>query len=135
MIILKFCCYSSDTLIMKGYSAFNLTESARKELLNKFPAKFEKTVAHHITYKYMPEDQTIPDVHSVRVVGYACGDNIECVVVEVDGSTQRPDGKVFHITLSHNKETKAVESNLLLEQGWEAVPSFNLEVAPKFNKL
>ena len=61
----------------------------------------------------------------------ARGEAIECLVVEIDGSSARPDGRTYHITLSLDREAgaKPVHSNdLLKRQGWEPTPPLEIEV-------
>lgn len=119
----------------KGYLAYNLTEKAQALLLVKFPPKFKKVIAHHITYAFgVSEDAPLPPKASVKVVGYASNENIECVVVEVGGTSKRADGSTYHITLSHNEKAKPVQSNdLLKEKGYEPVEAFEIETVPTFN--
>ena len=56
------------------------------------------------------------------MVGHADdGDSLECMVVTIDGTTDRPDGSIFHITwsLDKSKGRQARESNdLLKDRGW-----------------
>lgn len=77
-----------------------------------------------------------PPVADINVVGYAYNEDmgIECLVVEVDGSTKRSDGKVFHITLSLDPEkAKPVDSNRLLTNGWEKINSpISIATTPAF---
>ena len=123
---------------MKGYLAYNLTDSARGELLARFSPKFSKIIAHHITIAFgVDSSQPLPEVPTqVEVIGYACNEKIECVVVEIDGKQRRSDGKLFHITLSHNDEAKPVMSNdLLMDKGFEPVERFSITVEPKFNQF
>lgn len=117
-----------------GYTAFNLEPSARHILLNHYPAKFNKVVAHHVTYKFkVPENSEIPKINTIRVIGYSHNENIECVVVEVNGTSIRDDGKLFHITISHNANAKPFDSNTLLESGFTKIEPFELKVTPSFN--
>ena len=121
---------------MSGYAAFNLTESAKTELLGKYPPKFSKVIAHHVTYRRSAkESDPIPEVDSVRVIGYCSNEFIECMVVRIGPDLLREDGKIYHITLSHAEGHKPVESNALLTSvPWEAIDPFYLEVKPAFNK-
>ena len=68
-----------------------------------------------------------------RIVGHADdGMSLECLVVELDGTTDRPDGSTYHITWSLGPTRKARESNdVLRERGWEALPNpIPLELEP-----
>ena len=47
------------------------------------------------------------------------GHGLECLVVEIDGATHRPDGSTYHITWSLGPGRRARESNeLLRDKGW-----------------
>jgi len=113
------------------YSAYVLTESARATLIERRPPLHPEVVAHHVTYQF-PDQEPPPPISSVRVVGYAGDHRIECVVVELEGSTTRPAGGVFHITLSLDRAqgAKPVHSNRLLKKTWEPLEPFELEVTP-----
>ena len=118
----------------KGYTAYNLTEASRAKLLSVFNPKFTTVVAHHVTFAFgVNESEPIPDYTQLKVIGHAANENIECVVVEIGGTSTRPDGKTYHITLSHNDKAKPVDSNALLVSGYQRVTPFNLEVKPTFN--
>ena len=46
------------------------------------------------------------------------------MVVEIDGTTDRPDGSTYHITWSLGPTRKARESNdVLRDKGWDALPA------------
>lgn len=124
---------------MKGYIAYNLTDKSRGEILANFPPKFSKVIAHHITLEFGVEDSNpLPSIpQKAEVIGYACNDKIECLVVRVDNQTRRnSDGKLLHITLSHSPEAKPVMSNeLLMDVEYTAVTPLPIEVVPKFNKF
>lgn len=119
----------------KGFLAFNLIPESRNLVLSKFPAKFNNVVAHHITYKFkVTESEPIPEHCELKVIGYSSNENIECLVVEVNGSIVRPDQKVYHLTLSHNDGAKPVHSNdLLAEQKWTSLDPFTIKVKACFN--
>jgi hypothetical protein len=102
----------------------------REELLDRFPPQYPDAIADHVTLKPNSEGDPLPAEVISQIVGRADdGDGLECLVVEIDGSTNRPDGSTFHITwsLDKSKGRWARESNdLLKERGWsrfgEALP-------------
>jgi hypothetical protein len=48
------------------------------------------------------------------------GESLECLVVALDGSTDRPDGSTYHITWSLGPGRRARESNdVLRDKGWD----------------
>lgn len=121
----------------KGYQAFELSSDSRSKLAQAFPPKFPEWIGHHITVKMgVSSDQPLPEASTFRVVGYACNDaGIECLVVEVGGTTVRPDGRTYHCTWSLDREAgfKPVKSNDLLQGGWEKIPNpINITATAKF---
>jgi hypothetical protein len=103
------------------FSSYVLTDVSRTALLKRFQQKHEKLVAHHITYKY-PDNNVAPPISKAVVIGYSMDDLCECLVVELDGNSTRPDGGVFHITWSLNKGVSPVYSNTLIKNsGWTAL--------------
>jgi len=118
------------------YLGYKLSDASREELLKRFPPKYSDVKAGHVTLKFpaAPEDAIPPAPRSARVIGYADGgDGVEAVVVEIDGSIQRPDGRTFHITLSvdpaRGKES-ADANDLLKEHGCERVPAMDIALEP-----
>lgn len=119
-----------------GYQAYEISHDSRAKLASTFPPKFAEFIGHHITYKTgVKSDMPLPEGTSFTVVGYACNDEgIEALVVEVDGTTVRPDGKTYHITWSLDREAgfKPVKSNDLIASGWDKVPAINITATAKF---
>jgi hypothetical protein len=116
-------------------TGWKLASDERATLLDRFPPKYEKVVADHVTLRVGATDETPlprkPD--GARIIGRADdGNSLECLVVELDGTTDRPDGSTYHITWSLGSHRKARESNdLLREQGWEHIPApIDLELEP-----
>ena len=100
-----------------------LAEDDRERLLEQFPPRYNKTVAHHVTLKTDAEQDPLPHEVKARIVGRADdGKGVECVVVEIDGTTDRPDGSTYHITWSLGDGRKARESNdVLRDKGWRPI--------------
>ena len=120
------------------YTCYELTPSSHRDILNQFTPKFPDVIAHHITIEFgVPEGTPIPSRPAmVKVVGYACDDakHVEALLVEVDGTTKRPDGKLYHITLSINraKGAKPVQSNDIMHMAQRIEP-FHVSVIGKIN--
>jgi hypothetical protein len=111
-------------------TGWKLPEVERELLLRQFPPKYENVVADHVTLRMgATPDTPLPrkpcDAH---VVGRADdGKSLECLVVALDGTTNRPDGSTYHITWSLGPGRRARESNdVLRDEGWkvldEAIP-------------
>jgi hypothetical protein len=120
-------------ILTEGYLAYELPEQARNELARRFPPKYPEFIGHHITQQFgVPIgqlDDVLPRVRSthIKVIGYAETDGLEALVVEVNGTKRREDGKVYHITwsLDRSKGKKPVMSNdMIAQQGWSPVEPY-----------
>jgi hypothetical protein len=128
---------SFKQFLLEGYVAFVLSPASKSQLLEKFPPKFSDVYADHITYQFgVPRPEHMPSVDDVQVIGYACGEGIEAAVVAINGNTKRLDGSTYHITLSldYYKGVRPKDSNVLLKQGWDTVPPFDVHVRSEFIK-
>jgi hypothetical protein len=107
-------------------TGWKLPQDERSTLLARFPPKYRNVVADHVTLRVDATPQTpLPRKAEARIVGRADdGESLECLVVELDGTTDRPDGSTYHITWSLGPGRKARESNdVLRDQGWEHIPA------------
>lgn len=123
-----------------GYLAWILDEKSRSELLGKFPPKFDKVICHHITYKFgVDETAELPvDTHNIKVIGHESNDKVQALVVSINGHNRRPDGKLYHITVSVNTANggKPVMSNDLLSGGYHTLEkSISIEATPAFIRI
>jgi hypothetical protein len=97
-------------------------DGERERLLQLFPPKYERTIADHVTLRAgAAADAAPPREVKAQIVGRADdGKSLECLVVEIDGTTDRPDGSTYHITWSLGPGREAKESNdVLREDGWQ----------------
>ena len=93
-----------------------LTDESRSKILSSFPPKYSEVIAHHITYKGVKSEMPTEE-DEISVVGYIDnGESLEAAVIAVNGVVTRPDGGVYHTTLSldRDKGVKPVHSNDLL---------------------
>ncbi len=105
-------------------TGWKLPPEDRERLLQRFPPKYENVIADHVTLRTgATPDTHLPRKPAARVVGRADdGRSLECLVVELDGTTDRPDGSTYHITWSLGPGRKARESNdVLRDRGWEHI--------------
>ena len=114
---------------------WKLDRSQRGELLDRFPPRYADVDADHVTLRTNAQRDSLPPPVDASIVGHADdGDSLEAMVVTVDGTTDRPDGSVFHITWSLDKAKgrKARESNDLLKDGdWERIdPPVPIRIEP-----
>lgn len=120
-----------------AYLAYELSAADRAKLARIFPPKFSDFIGHHCTYKFgVMADAPLPPEASLRVVGFASDDSLECLVVDVDGSIRRPDRGTFHITWSLDRSAgrKPVDSNELLRGGYTPIRPINISATPKLFK-
>lgn len=105
-------------------TGWKLPRDQRQRLLERFPPKYANVIADHVTLRTGAAAGTpLPPKRESQVVGRADdGDSLECLVVELDGTADRPDGSTFHITWSLGPGREARESNdVLRDQGWQAI--------------
>ena len=105
-------------------TGWKLPETERELLLRRFPPEYANVIADHVTLRTGATPKTpLPRKPEARVVGRADdGQSLECLVVALDGTTDRPDGSTYHITWSLGDGRKARESNdVLRDQGWEPI--------------
>jgi len=105
-------------------TGWKLPRDERELLLQRFPPKYENVIADHVTLRVGATPQTpLPRKRQARVVGRADdGNSLECLVVDLDGTTDRPDGSTYHITWSLGPGRKARESNdVLRDRGWQKI--------------
>lgn len=101
---------------------WKLDRGQRAELLQIFPPKYPELVADHVTLKVrIARDAELPCETQGEIVGRADdGKGVEAMVVRIGGTTDRPDGSIYHITWSLKEGRKARESNdVLRAQGWQ----------------
>lgn len=96
-------------------------DGERQRLLERFSPRYKRTIADHVTLQAGADAHTpLPPAADARVIGHCDdGDSLECLVVEIGGTSDRPDGSTYHITWSLGPGRKARESNdALREVGW-----------------
>lgn len=111
------------------YYAYVLNEESRNQILKNIGHHFNDVICHHITYAFGVNTDFIPPTapNSIKIIGWRLDTDlhVECLVVSIDGNIKRPDGKIFHITLSLDKSkgAKPVDSNKALEKKWVQIKS------------
>jgi len=105
-------------------TGWKLPRDERSALLERFPPKYDDVIADHVTLNAgASPNSPLPPRPDARIVGRADdGESLECLVVELDGTTDRPDGSIYHITWSLGPGRQAIESNAVLrDRGWENI--------------
>lgn len=120
------------------YTGFLLTKESREKLLKLFPPLYKTVLGHHITHQFgVSKDTNAPDMpKSVKVIGHISNDySIQGLLVEIDGSVKRPDGKKYHITwsLDEHRGAKPVHTNVWVDDAF-ILPKdkvIDIKVVPK----
>lgn len=105
-------------------TGWKLPRDERERLLERFPPLYQTVVGEHVTLNVGANAQTpLPRQVEAQIVGRADdGESLECLVVQIDDTTERPDGSTYHITWSLGPARKARESNdLLRDAGWAPI--------------
>ena len=100
---------------------WKLDRDQRGALLERFPPRYAETIADHVTLKTNAESDPLPGPVDAKIVGRTDdGDSLEAMVVTIDGTVDRPDGSIYHITWSLGPGRRARESNdVLRDKGWK----------------
>ena len=106
---------------------WKLDPRERAELLGRFPPRWPDVVADHVTLQAdAPDNAPLPAETAGELVGCVDDDHgLQAMVVQIGGTTDRPDGGTYHVTWSLDRQQgrRAVESNrVLARQGWTKLP-------------
>ena len=116
-------------------TGWKLDRAQRDTLLARWPPKYRRAVADHVTLRAnVPATARPPGPAAACIVGRTDdGKGVEALIVEIDGSIARPDGGTFHITWSLGDGRKAKESNDAIRdcgfERWPEVVELRLEPA------
>jgi hypothetical protein len=100
---------------------WKLDHDQRAALLERFPPRYRVPIADHVTLATDAADSPLPQSVDAAIIGHADdGRGVEAMVVAIDGTSDRPDGSVFHNTWSLGEGRRARESNdVIKERGWD----------------
>ncbi len=98
---------------------WKLTGESRAALLAAHPPRYADVIADHVTLSVSGTEPPYP-VYDAAIVGRTDDDlGVEAMIVAIDGSTCRPDGRTWHITWSLADGRAARESNVAIANlGW-----------------
>jgi hypothetical protein len=105
---------------------WKLDRAQRDELLSRFPSIYREAVADHVTLRSeVDKDSALPAETSGVIVGRSDdGRGVEAMVVQIGGTSDRPDGGTYHITWSLADGRTAHESNdVIAACGWAPLDS------------
>ena len=105
-------------------TGWKLDRTERAALLRRFPPRYPDADADHVTLQAGASGPVPSDLPSAEIVGHADDETgLECMVVRLKGTTDRPDGSTYHITWSLDQAAgrRAAQSNdVLRTRGWAA---------------
>src|SRR4051812_45324175 len=90
----------------KYFIGWTLDPGERDALLKEIPAAYPDVLADHVTLiGRAPASARQPTRVDAEVIGSVDdGDGLQALVVEINGSSRRPDGGTYHITWSLDKK-------------------------------
>lgn len=99
-------------------TGWKLDPAERASLLDQHPPRYAQPVADHVTLEVGGRD--LPPEVKAAIVGRTDDERgVEAMVVTIDGSVDRPDGSIYHITWSLEPGRAArVSNDVLKERGW-----------------
>ncbi|MDJ0387704.1 hypothetical protein QMO56_06230 [Roseomonas sp. E05] len=118
----------------RRFAGWLLDPADRASLLSARPAVYPRILAHHVTLRFgVPAGFPLPRETEGFVVGLADdGAGIQALVLEIGGTTSRPDGLTYHITWSLAAGRRPVESNAVLqEHGWTPLGRRRVRLEPR----
>jgi hypothetical protein len=116
------------------YVGWRVDPGDREVLLARFPPRYPRVVAHHVTFKFGDRGAPLPTETSGEIVGEADdGLGVQALVVRIGGTTARPDGGAYHITWSLAEGREARESNAVIaDRGWRPLAApLRVELHPQ----
>ncbi len=91
-----------------GIYAYKLDEATREGLLAAIPPAYGKVYADHITYQLAKPGESMPELDKAEIIGIADdGKGLQAAIVRINGSLERPDGKIYHVTWSLDEQAMA----------------------------
>lgn len=118
-----------------GYVGWRLPLQEKLRLLKIFPPKFSRVIAHHVTlFHGVSDSHELPLDHVGVIIGESTdAQGVQALVVQINGTHDRPGGGVFHVTWSLAPGRKPVESNQVIAQhGWHHVNPELVQLIPEF---
>lgn len=109
----------------------------RNELLKLYAPRYQDVVAHHVTLSSSFDKVDVPAPTRGTIIGRVDDDNgVEALIVEIAGSTNRPDGGTYHITWSldrsRNREPKD-SNDAIARCGWQRLAqTHEIELMPAY---
>lgn len=125
-----------DSSNVMGYVGWELPKDQRDYLMRVFMPRFSDIRAHHVTLAYgVPESALLPIDKTGVIVAEVFNEGVQALVIEIAGTTVRPDGSHYHITWSLDKQNNfesKMSNTLLKERGFVKAYRIPIQLTPKF---
>jgi hypothetical protein len=124
-----------DGMANSYFTGWTLDRAQREKLLREIPPAYRDVIADHVTLLgRAPASAPQPEPVEAEIIGAVDdGEGVQALIVEVNGSSKRPDGGTFHITwsLDRRRGRKPVQSNeVIARHPWTDVPRRSLTMTP-----
>lgn len=106
-----------------GSYAYKLDEATREGLLATIAPAYSEVHVDYILYKTGPEGESMPHPDMMEIIGISDnGKGLQVAIVRINGTVERPDGKLYHIIWSRDPKNRedvnhAQLADYLREQG------------------
>jgi len=110
-------------LTKPNYIGIFLDSESKSKLIKEFGLRHGEIANEHITLSLKPfpgMEDLIGQTVKLKVIGYAEDDLGQAVVVDMPPE-YKISNKVYHVTISHSKDTSPKYSNELLGRGFETI--------------
>ena len=121
--------------MIKGYTAYKLTNSGRDAVLAKIKTQYEDVICDHITVLFAVDGLAMPADAVLQIYAVASSENVQTVLVAVDGEVKRADGKFYHLTLSVDREnggSPGKSKDVIKNFQWTIFPPVVISAMPVF---
>lgn len=119
------------------YTAYVLTEQSVNKLKGLFNQDYPDFIGHHITVEFgvLKDHPLPPETDDIVVIGLASENGVQAFVVAIDGSVERSDGSLYHITWSIDKSKgkRPVDSNGIIRKA-KSVQPIKIKAKPELLK-
>jgi hypothetical protein len=78
----------------------DLDFDTRHRILGAFSPVHPNVYAHHVTAAYRDVNVRVVGMKEAIVTGQVMNDRVQVLLLRVDGDDYRPDGKLWHLTIS-----------------------------------
>lgn len=118
-------------------TGWKLDRAERAQLLERLPPYWPDVIADHVTLAAdQPDGTVLPATAHGSVIGYVNDrEGLDALIVSIDGTTSRPDGRTFHIAWSRDEAGDRRRSqcdDVIAAQGWQTIAPIPIRLTPTY---